>query len=623
MKTNKLINLALKGDERAYEELYKKYSGKVYALCYSFLKNSADAEDITQEAFLKVSENLEKLKDIDKFESWLLSIAKNCCKEFLRKKKPTVLKNENTTEIFSQIVDKNPTPEQEVINGENAEIMQKILEKLPKEQQEAIVSYYFEEKSIKEIAKNTNCTEHCIRGRIKLGKKRIAKQLNLLEHKDKITYMGACVVFGNLVKPVSAKAAGAGIGMVFGKITATLVATALIGFGGYGLHNLYLLSEKEEQTTSSGNMKPYSTEFSSSDEKNNYLLKVSVPNNWVVYDEEEVINVEYNEVTNVNYFETEYDSQFGLLNSYIRQVGCFVDVGVFDADYDINDASEAFEKHFYEEYYIDEIDQYMHGEEYAFRGDVDFKVVNDTLAVSYNEDKSWIFGLFDNRSTYFAIVDCGVMPNEPKLRYYALLEVDFEDGYHDKKTFLSVANSIKIQNTFWTIIENKDDTCNYIIKDRNGKVLLNRNFSNDSNVNIYFVTDDIVCLSVDDMVFWSANDTSNIQYGRDAYYCDIQNGKTSAKFENLIGQYKNVVLCLHDNDEEGSLTLKVHNMFDYYNIYKEIIIDDFPVNAPIINSCKISQNGVATISYNKGPDRNNMEVAEVKIDLEELIKKQS
>ena len=78
-----IINRCLDGDTEAFGLLVDKYKAGIYALAYGKVGNPEDAEDITQEAFLKAYRNLRKLKRWDNFFAWLYSITSNLCKDWL------------------------------------------------------------------------------------------------------------------------------------------------------------------------------------------------------------------------------------------------------------------------------------------------------------------------------------------------------------------------------------------------------------------------------------------------------------------------------------------------------------------------------------------------------------
>ena len=82
-----LISAYLKGDQAALEILISRYLRLVYDFICQFAKNSADAQDITQEVFIKVWKNLKKFDRQKSFKSWLYTISKNAALDFLRQKR--------------------------------------------------------------------------------------------------------------------------------------------------------------------------------------------------------------------------------------------------------------------------------------------------------------------------------------------------------------------------------------------------------------------------------------------------------------------------------------------------------------------------------------------------------
>jgi len=83
-----LIQRAQLGDAKAFERIYRSYSGRVYALCSRMLGNRAEAEDFTQEAFLTVFSKIQTFRGESAFSTWLHRIAANLVLMRLRKKTP-------------------------------------------------------------------------------------------------------------------------------------------------------------------------------------------------------------------------------------------------------------------------------------------------------------------------------------------------------------------------------------------------------------------------------------------------------------------------------------------------------------------------------------------------------
>ena len=79
-----LVRSVLDGDRAAYAELYERYARWVRAVCFDTARNLSDAQDLTQEVFLRAYAQLGRLREPERFGAWLHSIARNRCLEWLR-----------------------------------------------------------------------------------------------------------------------------------------------------------------------------------------------------------------------------------------------------------------------------------------------------------------------------------------------------------------------------------------------------------------------------------------------------------------------------------------------------------------------------------------------------------
>ena len=82
-----LIQQYLKGDEKSLEILIARYLKPIYSFVYKNVGNPSEAEDITQEVFIKIWKNIKKFDQNKNFKPWIFQIAKNTSIDFLRKKK--------------------------------------------------------------------------------------------------------------------------------------------------------------------------------------------------------------------------------------------------------------------------------------------------------------------------------------------------------------------------------------------------------------------------------------------------------------------------------------------------------------------------------------------------------
>ena len=87
LEDKELIKKYLKGEARAFDFLVEKNLKLIYNFVYKNVGNEASAEDITQEVFLKVFNNIKKIKNQSSFRSWIFNIAKNTSLDYLKKKK--------------------------------------------------------------------------------------------------------------------------------------------------------------------------------------------------------------------------------------------------------------------------------------------------------------------------------------------------------------------------------------------------------------------------------------------------------------------------------------------------------------------------------------------------------
>jgi len=117
MATNpeaQLIAKYLAGDEKSLEILIKSYLKPIYSFVYRYVRNEQEAEDITQEVFVKVWRNLKKFDQDKSFKTWIFSIAKNTSIDWLRKKKAIPFSNFENKEgkniLTEKLTDPAPLP---------------------------------------------------------------------------------------------------------------------------------------------------------------------------------------------------------------------------------------------------------------------------------------------------------------------------------------------------------------------------------------------------------------------------------------------------------------------------------------------------------------------------------
>ena len=131
-----LVHASKNGDVAAFEELVKRYDGKLFRIAQHLTHNREDAEDIVQEAFLKAFQYLGQFRENSKFSTWLIRITLNQALMKLRKRRPTrevSIDNNFQSEEDSRpidVADWSPNPEELYSAAELREILRKTLQEL-------------------------------------------------------------------------------------------------------------------------------------------------------------------------------------------------------------------------------------------------------------------------------------------------------------------------------------------------------------------------------------------------------------------------------------------------------------------------------------------------------------
>jgi RNA polymerase sigma-70 factor (ECF subfamily) len=155
-KDAQLIADYLKGDEKSLEILIVKYLRQVYGLVFYYVKNEADASDVTQDIFLKMWKNLKKFKQNESFVNWLSVIAKNTALDFLKKKKTIPFAefiNENEENVLVEtLADIKPLPDDEVEQMEVAQELHSASSQLSEKYQQVVALHSEQNLTFQEIA---------------------------------------------------------------------------------------------------------------------------------------------------------------------------------------------------------------------------------------------------------------------------------------------------------------------------------------------------------------------------------------------------------------------------------------------------------------------------------------
>ena len=184
MTDNDIIKLILQGDREKFSLLVERYQPMVFRTCMGFLHNKDDADDLTQDIFIRVYQSLPRFKYKSAFSTWLYRISINASLNKVRK---------STGNPFIQSLDRifgsgeynhsefnisdMENPESIIIKNEHVEWVQKALDTLPENQRTAIILSKYDDLSQKEIAEIMNTTEGAVEALIQRAKANLRKKL--------------------------------------------------------------------------------------------------------------------------------------------------------------------------------------------------------------------------------------------------------------------------------------------------------------------------------------------------------------------------------------------------------------------------------------------------------------
>ncbi|TCQ08180.1 RNA polymerase RpoE-like sigma-24 subunit [Serpentinicella alkaliphila] len=169
MDENLLIQKSQAGDIKSFEMLIETYQKKAFNIAYRMLGNLEDANDVTQEAFVKVYKSLGKFKGDSKFSTWLYSIVTNASIDYMRKNRKTdvvYLDKKEEDKMKIEVPDNINTPEHLFEKKEIKRVIHDSINKLSKEHRTVIILRDIQGFSYDEIANILNCSEGTVKSRI-------------------------------------------------------------------------------------------------------------------------------------------------------------------------------------------------------------------------------------------------------------------------------------------------------------------------------------------------------------------------------------------------------------------------------------------------------------------------
>lgn len=175
LSDEKLVQLVLDGDREAFSVLISRYERQIYGLAYRLTNNKHEAQDLGQEAFIKIYQSLAKYDPERPFFSWMYKVASNQCYSLLRKKRDAETPLESVIEFMPDDNLEETSPELFVLKKENQDNVRSALASLPEKYRLALILRFMEDMSYQDIADTMDISLSAVESRIHRGKKLLLK----------------------------------------------------------------------------------------------------------------------------------------------------------------------------------------------------------------------------------------------------------------------------------------------------------------------------------------------------------------------------------------------------------------------------------------------------------------
>jgi len=184
---SQLVERCLTGQDAAWEDLVKLHTRRVYSICYRFTNSDAEAQDLTQDVFMRVFKNLKSFRSGEGlFVVWLTRLTRNLLIDHYRR-----TRMDRATESIEdqvKVLEETATPlsrtDRMLAGREASEILQGALQKLSPELRETVILRDIEEMEYREIAQVLNVPEGTVKSRLNRGRAELARILR--RHKVQI-----------------------------------------------------------------------------------------------------------------------------------------------------------------------------------------------------------------------------------------------------------------------------------------------------------------------------------------------------------------------------------------------------------------------------------------------------
>ena len=167
------IDKILQGETNAFAILVDRYKDMIFTLALKMVKNREEAEEVSQDTFIKIFNSLSKFKGDSKFSTWIYKIAYNTCLDRLKKSKKEDL-NISIDDFSSHLIKTMDTALSVLEDKERKQTIQNCLNLLPSEENFLLTLFYFEDQNLEEIGKIMNINANNVKVKLFRSRQKLA-----------------------------------------------------------------------------------------------------------------------------------------------------------------------------------------------------------------------------------------------------------------------------------------------------------------------------------------------------------------------------------------------------------------------------------------------------------------
>ncbi|HEX9639531.1 MAG TPA: sigma-70 family RNA polymerase sigma factor [Acidobacteriota bacterium] len=172
-----LVARCLEHEEEAWELIVRRYHRRLFNIAYQFVGRVEEAEDLTQEIFLKLYHSLDKFDRSASLVNWLVRVAKNHCVDYYRRKRREMASVIHDEELLTVVQSRGKSPLGQFESKENSKRLRDAMARLPEHLRLAVLLRDIQDLSYQEIAERLGIPEGTVKSRINRGRAELARRL--------------------------------------------------------------------------------------------------------------------------------------------------------------------------------------------------------------------------------------------------------------------------------------------------------------------------------------------------------------------------------------------------------------------------------------------------------------